>query len=196
MPLDLKLENQPRSTQVLLFALLGIGFVVAAYMLIYKDLLASKSRFEGEIKRLEISVMEATAVQTQLEKFKQELARLDARLVQLRSILPDQKETPKVMRNVQEMAASSNLKIIKFNPQPVVPKAFYSDWPIEIEVQGSYNSLGAFFEKIGRYARIINVDNINMKGIEGSTDSNRTLISNCKATTFVYREEQPPQPGN
>jgi len=87
------------------------------------------------------------------------------------------------------MAAASNLKISKFDPQPVVPRAFYADWPITMEVSGSYNSLGEFFERIGRATRIINVDNISVKGIEGSTDLTRTLNATCTATTFVFREE-------
>jgi len=94
-----------------------------------------------------------------------------------------------VLRSIQQMAAASNLKIIKFNPQPVAPREFYSDWPINMEVEGSFNALGLFFEKIGKFDRIINVDNISIKGIDGSTDSNNTVLSDCTATTFVFREE-------
>jgi Tfp pilus assembly protein PilO len=63
-----------------------------------------------------------------------------------------------------------------------------------MEIQGSYNALGTFFEKIGMFTRVVNVDNINVKNIEGSTDPTKTLNSNCTATTFVYREEQAAAP--
>jgi Tfp pilus assembly protein PilO len=63
-----------------------------------------------------------------------------------------------------------------------------------MEVQGSYNALGAFFEKIGLFTRVINVDNIGVKNIEGSVDPARTLTSSCTATTFVYREDQAAAP--
>ena len=47
----------------------------------------------------------------------------------------------------------------------------------------------SFFEKIGRFTRIVNIDNIGVKGIEGSTDPSRTLNSTCTATTFVFGDE-------
>lgn len=88
------------------------------------------------------------------------------------------------------MAADSDLRIMRFIPQPVLSKAFYSDWPIQLEVEGNYNALGSFFEKIGKATRIINVDNLNVKGIDRAEGSVHTLKAVCTATTFVFREEQ------
>jgi len=187
---DFKLENLSRTTQLVVFAAVALGILSAGYVLYIKGMQQQRNMLQGEIRKLEIAVAQATAVESQISRFKEELAALDRRLIQLRRILPDNKETPTVLRSVQEMAAGSNLKILKFNPQPVVPHDFYSDWPITIEVQGSYNALGAFFEKIGRFGRIINVDNISLKGIDGATDPAKTLVSNCTATTFVFREDQ------
>jgi type IV pilus assembly protein PilO len=127
---------------------------------------------------------------SQLEQFKTELAQLESRLNELRKILPPEKETPIVLRSIQQMAASSNLKILKFTPQPLKAHDFYVDWPIQIQVEGNYNGLGYFFEKISRYTRIINADNIAIKGIDNSTDRARTLSASCTATTFVFQEEQ------
>jgi Tfp pilus assembly protein PilO len=59
-----------------------------------------------------------------------------------------------------------------------------------MEVQGCYNALGSFFEKVSRATRIINVENISIKGINNSTDSSSTLTATCTATTFVFREDQ------
>jgi Tfp pilus assembly protein PilO len=95
---------------------------------------------------------------------------------------------------VQQMAASSNLKILKFTPQPVIPRAFYSDWPIQIEVEGNYDGLGMFFEKVSQATRIIDVGTISIKGAEQYSDSGRTLSATCTATTFVFREDQPAAP--
>lgn len=88
------------------------------------------------------------------------------------------------------MAVSSNLKIIKFMPKPLIHRVFYSDWPITIEVEGNYNGLGMFFEKMSQAIRIVDVGTITINGIEGSTDPSKTLNASCTATTFVYKEEQ------
>jgi type IV pilus assembly protein PilO len=192
---NLKLDKLPRKYQLLLVAVLGIGLSLAGYSFLLSDLFAQRGKLSGDIEALEKSVAQASGVEARLGQFKAELAALDAHLGDLRRILPSQKETPDVLRSVQLMAAESNLKITKFAPQPVLARSFYSDWPIAMEVEGSYNALGEFFEKIGRFRRIVNVDNINVKGIEGSLDSSRTLTSHCTATTFVFREDQPASAG-
>lgn len=192
MPSDsFKLENLPRMAQVGISLALGIAVAFAGYWFFLKDVIQTRSNLQREISQLQVAVAQATSVERRLAQFKRDLAELDVRLNELRRILPAEKETPEVLRAVQRMAAESNLKIVKFAPQPVASRAFYLDWPITMEVQGSYNALGRFFEKIGLFARVVNVDNITVKNIEGSTDPTRTLDSNCTATTFVYREDQP-----
>ncbi|MGD0309301.1 MAG: type 4a pilus biogenesis protein PilO [Acidobacteriota bacterium] len=191
---NIKLENVPRRVQNALIAALGLSLAFLGYWFYLKDLQATRSVLQSEVAQLQSSVSQAVAVEQRLSQFKRELAELDVRLDELRRILPSQKETPDVLRAVQRMADESNLKIVKFVPQPVATRAFYLDWPIAMEIQGSYNALGTFFEKIGMFTRVVNVDNINVKNIEGSTDPTKTLNSNCTATTFVYREEQAAAP--
>jgi type IV pilus assembly protein PilO len=187
---NFKLENLPRNVQIALIAVLAVGLAVVGYIFYLRDLVAMQSGLKAEIAKLEIAVAEATEVENRLSKFKRDIALLDTKLDELRRILPSQKETPEVMRAVQNMASDSFLKIAKFAPQPVAPRAFYADWPITMDVQGSYNALGKFLEKIGRFKRIVNVDNMVIKIIEGSTDPVRTLNASFTATTFVYREDQ------
>jgi len=191
-----RLENLPRSTQMVIVAAVGLGLAVTGYFLYVQGFVIQRGTLRTEVAQLQQSVAQLGAYAEKLAQRKRELAQLEDRLRDLKSILPDQKETPIILRSVQEMAASSNLKISKFDPQAVVPRAFYVDWPIAMEVTGSYNALGEFFEKVGRATRIINVDNISVKGIDGSTDRTRTVNATCTATTFVFREEGPQTASN
>jgi type IV pilus assembly protein PilO len=184
-----RFESQPRLVQIGIIAAVIAALGVAFYVFYFRGALETRDALKAEVDKLEISIAQGTAVARQAKRFEEELKGLQARLEELRSILPNQKETPEVLRSVQQMAASSNLKIIKFQPQPVLPRTFYSDWPIQLEVQGYYDALGLFFEKIGQATRIINVENIAVKGIEGSTDPTRTLNAVCTATTFVFKED-------
>ncbi len=187
---DYRLDNLPRSVQILIFAVLVICLSVVYYTYYLKDFIAERKVIQADIAKLELSVAQGTAIETRLQRFKQELAQLEERLAVLQSILPAEKETPTVLRSVQQMAASSNLKILKFTPQPVIPRAFYSDWPIQIEVEGNYDGLGMFFEKVSQATRIIDVGTISIKGADTYTDSSKTLSASCIATTFVFREDQ------
>jgi type IV pilus assembly protein PilO len=186
---DYRFDNLPRSAQILIFSgiVLAMAFVFYTYYL--KDMIRERDAIETDIVRLEISVAQGTAIESRLKRFRQELLQLEERLTVLQHILPTEKETPTVLRNVQQMAAASNLKINKFSPQPVVPRAFYSDWPIQIDVEGNYDGLGSFFEKISQATRIINVDSISVNGIDKENNPGRTLTASCTATTFVFRQE-------
>ncbi len=186
---DFKLENLPRSMQIILFAVLAAGLVAVFYMFYMKGMIDERDVLLRDVRKLEVSVAQGKAIESQHARFKKELAQLEERLAALRSILPSGKETPEILRSIQQMALMSNLKITKFAPQAIVPRAFYADWPLQMELQGSYNALGYFFEKIGRSTRLINVDNLTARGIEGSVDSARTLNAVCTATTFVFRED-------
>jgi type IV pilus assembly protein PilO len=190
---DFKFENLPRAAQMVVFAILGLVLAGIFYFMYLRDVISRRDALRTEVAQLEASVAQGRAVASQVERYKEEIAQLEIRLKELRSILPSEKETPQVLKSVQTMARLSNLNIMKFFPQPVVNRAFYSDWPIQIDVQGSYDALGLFFEKISKAQRIINVDSLAVRGIAGSTDTMRTLNASCIATTYVYREVQEQQ---
>ena len=82
----------------------------------------------------------------------------------------------------------SNLKIKSFIPQKTIRNDFYEDWPIVISMEGTYDNLGIFFERVGQFARIMNVDNITIAGHK-NPGSRKTIAATCTATTFVFREE-------
>jgi type IV pilus assembly protein PilO len=186
---EFRIENLPRPIQVLIFAVLVVCLAAVFYAYYLKDQIKERDTIRAEIEKLELSVAQGTAIESQLKRFKQELAQLEERLEVLKSILPAQKETPEVLRSVQEMAAASNLKIHRFTPKPVIPRAFYSDWPIQIEVEGNYDGLGLFFEKVSRATRIIDVSTISIKGEKQDMSPTQTLTASCTATTFVFKEE-------
>jgi type IV pilus assembly protein PilO len=188
---DYRFENLPRSAQYAVFTGVLLCLALLFYLYYMKDLIAKRDGIQEDIIVLEHSVAQGSAIESQLKRFKLELAQLEERLAVLQSILPAQKETPTVLRSVQQMAASSNLKINRFTPQPVVPRDFYSDWPIQIEVEGTYDGLGAFFEKVSQATRIIDVGAISITGNAKSTpEQTGTLTATCTATTFVFRENE------
>jgi len=187
---DYRFEKLPRPIQIAVFTgfVLCLAFVFHQYYL--KNVIAEHTAIQAEIGRLELEVAQGSAIESRLQRFRKELAQLEERLTVLQAILPAEKETPAVLRSVQHMAASSNLKINRFTPQPVVPRAFYSDWPIKMQVEGTYDGLGTFFEKVSQATRIIDVDSIVISGTDKEMSPSHTLVANCTATTFVFREDQ------
>ncbi len=166
--------------------LVCLAFVYYAYH--GKDLLEERNIAQAEIKKLELFVAELPNIEKQNRDFKQELSHLEKRLERLDAILPAQKETHAVLRGLQQMAASSNLKINKLIPKQAIPREFYSDWPIHMEVAGNYNALGLFLEKISRATSLINVTTISVNGTEKHTDPTQTLTASCTTIAYVFKD--------
>jgi type IV pilus assembly protein PilO len=186
--MDYRWENLPGSAQALVFAALAVGLMAVFYVFYLRGPLEERENLRTELSQLEAAVSQRKTVEGQLTGLKTELGRLEERLEILRRILLPSKEITDVLRSVQQMAAASNLKIVKFTPQPVVPRAFYFALPFVMEVEGNYHALGLFFEKISQFTRIVNVEHMTVKGIDGSSDPLRTLSAVCTATTFVLKE--------
>jgi type IV pilus assembly protein PilO len=184
----LRFNNLPRPALVLIFIAL-IGCLAYAYYAYYlKGLIEERNAIQTDIINLQETVAQKIRVESQYKQFKEEIAIREEQLANRQRILPTEKETPTLLRSIQEMAKTGKLRLDKFVPQPMIPRAYYSDWPIQLEVQGNYNGLGLFFEKISRAYRIINVDTISIKGIEQQNDPTQTLTASFTATTFVFND--------
>jgi type IV pilus assembly protein PilO len=176
---------------LLVAALIGGGF----YYLWYSDALEQEKTKQARLEQLkkEIRALEVTA--NKLQEFQREVQLLEAKLETLKRILPPEKETPDLMRRVQYLASQSSLLIKDFTPAPVATKEFYLEVPINVGVEGTYHNLGAFFDRVSRLSRLINVGNIKVKAQTNQTVSN-TITATAVATTYVYVDAPPsPPPG-
>ena len=132
----------------------------------------------------------ARAITARLPQFEADVEKLQAELDELQQVLPDEKETAEIVRRVEQLAVESDLSIRSFTPQATVSYEFYEDWPIRMSLEGSYNNLGLFFQRVANFQRIINVDNIEIRAISGE-DPDRTISATCTATTFVFVDQEP-----
>lgn len=182
---SLSVSNLSPRTQLIVVCVITVGLCAAVYVNWLGPLYQEVVALDQEVVALEAQVEEGRLIQAQLPVFKRELEEQTARLEQLRRVLPEEKETPQMIRAIQELAQASSLKIKSFTPQKTVQNDFYLDWPIEITMEGNYNNLGLFFERISEYQRVINVTNLNVKASEEPLRDIRTIQAECTATTFV-----------
>jgi type IV pilus assembly protein PilO len=102
-------------------------------------------------------------------------------------VLPEEKDVADILRRLQGLAAQSSLSIQRFTPQPSVQQAMYAEVPFKLQAEGTYHNLGAFFDRISKFPRIINISSINIKA-NPKPEPNSTIIAECIATTFVLQE--------
>jgi type IV pilus assembly protein PilO len=175
---------------------LGVAFLVAAiicggfYWFYYSDALEEQKRKEQQLAELQKQIRALEATANRLPEFQREVQALEARLETLKRILPPEKEMPDLMRRVQYLAAQSSLAIRKFTPSATAQRDFYVEVPVAVDVEGTYHNLGAFFDRISRMSRLVNMGNVRIQARGEQTITNTITVS-AVATTYVYQEPPP-----
>jgi type IV pilus assembly protein PilO len=173
--------------QFIVLGVLVLVLCVVFYIYMIGPMRTEIETVKGEIATLEAEISQTEVLNQRLQTIKLAVAEQQARLNELRQVLPEEKETADIIRQVQELAVESQLRIKSFTPRSTVDNVFYQDWPILISLEGNFDSLGIFFEKISGFTRIINVEDISIQALDTPT-RNRTLSATCTATTFVFIE--------
>ena len=85
----------------------------------------------------------------------------------------------------------NDLRIKPFDFQAAVARAQYTEWPIELGLEGGYHELGVFFDRVAAEARLISVANLHLRTNTAPASARRGLVSaTCVATTFVFGKGQ------
>jgi type IV pilus assembly protein PilO len=181
----LSISKLPQRTQLGLLTVLVAGLCYVFYSYSIQPLKTEVDALGGQLSDLRNEVQKGQIVYSRLPEFKKQVREQEIRLATLRSILPERKQTAEIVSGLEQLARESRLRIKSFQPQGTVRKDFYEDWPILLSLEGNYDNLGTFFEKVSQFTRIINVENITIKKVQEPTRT-RTISATCTATTFVF----------
>jgi type IV pilus assembly protein PilO len=193
--MDLKLDKLPWYSQLAVFSVMGIAIVGLFWWFHVQPTEAEFAIREKKLATLRVDIAKGSATANQLNQFRQQVAELEARLESLKAVLPEQKDVADLLRRIQTLATQSNLAIRGFKPAPSVTKQLHAEWPIALQLDGTYHNLAMFFDRVSKFSRIINVSNIAIRAKE-KPEPNSTITVDCVATTFVLLETaKPAAPG-
>jgi len=186
----LKLSTQKKV--LILVAILGIiaGLYLKAFFLPQRDELNIAS---GELSKLTKELNESRAITRDLQKFKDQVIKLNEELKNALTQLPNEKEIPEILKTISSLGKESNLEFTLFRPKPEVPQQFYAQVPIELVALGSYHNVGIFFDKVSKLPRIINVVDFNMmraKDIKGRSETEILVKTSCMINTYRFIEKK------
>lgn len=183
------MERLPFWGQMLVVAALGLLVIGGAYKFWpgLEEMGSTIERLEGEYAEMEQEILKGRAIEKKLPEFEREIANLQRKLGDVQQILPSMPETGDLLGWVKNLADQSNLELKSFVPGGTRPAEFYREFPIQMEVVGRYHDLGLFMDRVSKYSRIINVDNMQIRGHRGG-GTDKTIRASFTATTFVYDE--------
>jgi type IV pilus assembly protein PilO len=187
---SLGLGRLPWYGQIGLFVAVSLGATAAFWSYYASPAQASIAERGERLAGIRGDIARAQRTANDLPAFREEVARLEAQLDRLRAVLPEEQDVADLLRRVQGMATQSRLAIRGFRPRAVTKKQLHAEWPIGLEIEGTYHDLGAFLERVSKFPRIINVGDIKITARENQT-SGSTITAECTATTFVLLDAQP-----
>jgi type IV pilus assembly protein PilO len=191
MAINLSLSKLPWYGQVGAFLALSLVGAALFWNFYAQPTRAAIDLRQGTLTQLRGEIDRGLATARRLPEFRKEVVLLQAQLERLRTVLPEEQDVGDLLDRVNEMATQSNLTIRGFAPQAVAKKAMHAEWPIGLQLEGTYHDLGAFLERVSKFPRIINVGEIKIKAREAQT-GRATVTAECTATTFVLVDSAAP----
>jgi type IV pilus assembly protein PilO len=192
MALDLKsyFANIPPRQRYMLVGVIGAGILAAYVYLLMLPLWTDKGKLEGDLQRLQADLDQKRIIAANRPKLEEEIKGLEKQLEKALVKLPEEKEIPKLLTQVNTLGQQSGLEFLLFRPAAPVKKGFYAEVPIEIRVQGEYHSLGAFLDRVSKLERIVNVADIRIGPLSTQQQrAGRSISADFRATTFTFLEK-------
>jgi type IV pilus assembly protein PilO len=189
--MDISLTKLPWYAQVGAFVALAIAGVVVFYTLYEKPLHADMEQRQGQLELIRKDIAKGRATAEKLNDFRAQVSELESRLTDLQAVLPQEKDAAALLRSMQTVAMQSSLSIRVFKPEVPITKPLHAEWPIALEIDGTYHDLAVFFDRVGRFTRIVNISALQIEAKDKPGPSS-TISAKCVATTFVLLEALPP----
>jgi Tfp pilus assembly protein PilO len=194
MAIETGLEGRPWYFGLALGFLLGGVIFFGGYKLKIEDQQAQIETQERRLSELQIKIQEGRAAERELPQFREAVRALEVELDKLLRILPSQKNTAELLRRIRALVEQGDFGFQRFTPGRFIDKDFYKEWPITINLVGSYHNLALFFDRISRFSRIINIENLNVTAL-GRPSGDQTITTTFVVKTFIYKEPEPePEP--
>ena len=194
MALDFKtaLANLSKKQRIALIG--GVVVVVLGlygYLLIYPRW-EDKGKLEGDLEKLQGDLRQKQLIAANRPKLEKEIKDLETKLQEVLVRLPEEKDIPRLLTQVNTLGQQSGLEFLLFRPVVPVRKGFYAEVPIDVRVEGQYHTVAGFLDKVSKLERIVNVSDFRITPLSLQAQqqkADRTIVVDMKATTFTFLEK-------
>lgn len=194
MAVETGLEGKPWYVAAAVAVGLAGVLVFAVNYFKLKDMRLQIQRKQTQLSEHQNKINEARAAERSLPQFREEVRRLEIDLEKLLRILPTNRNTEDLLRRIRSLTEQGNFDLLSFRPGNFAPQDFYSEWPIRIQLEGTYHNLALFFDRMSRFSRIINIDSLRVVALKqggprSGPQSPHTIDAQFTAKTFLYQDD-------
>src|SRR5437879_11689750 len=139
-------------------AALGAGFYYWKVKPMHDDTAELKQR----ITQIQAENMRLREFEPKLAEIAQQMAAVQRELEQAQKIVPNEKDADLFIKLIHDTAANAGIEVRRYTAMPVANKGFYTEVPFQIDLDGSYDSIVKFFDRVAKMERIVNGDNLQI----------------------------------
>ena len=176
--------------------ILGITLCVIVGLYLWAFLIPLEEEIKAaraERSKVTKELNESKAVARDLQKYKEQVAKLNEELRDALTQLPNETEIPEILKTLSSLGKEASLEFTLIRPKAEQAQQFIANVPIELNALGNYHNVGMFFDKVSKLPRIINVVDFNLaraKDVKGKLDNETLLKTSCIISTYRFIEKK------
>ena len=145
----------PKEVRIVVALFVAVLVGALSYYFIVSPKLPILDAAELKEQELKLQFEAKSRIAYNLQAYKDQLARIEKDFSSMLKSLPTSNETPGLLDDITFVGTASGLSFKLLNWQQEVPKEFYTELPIQIEVSGNYHNFGEFVSKVAALPRIV-----------------------------------------
>ncbi|PIE64780.1 MAG: pilus assembly protein PilO [Desulfobacterales bacterium] len=185
IPLDKKLK-------ITIGVLLMIIPIALFFFFFFKPSEETITALENKRNQLQREIKNLRQKERNKPKLLAQVAEIEEEFETAAQMLPKDKEIPKLLTDISALGRNAGLDFLTFIPGADIPKDFYSEIPVNINVRGPYHSMGFFFDQVSKLDRIVTVSNVTLSN-PNKVQGEMLLNSQCRLVTYRFTNKKLPK---
>lgn len=183
-----RFSRLPRSQRALAFVILCFLILLGCYFLLISPTMSDIETAQGQNEELARKLDDARRRASNRADFEAELEDLNIKLKKALRELPDDREIPGLLSEIDTHARKAGLEVKRFQPLAEVMHEYYAEVPVQIAMDGGYHEVALFFDRVSKMSRIVSVKDITMG--QAKEDGGETVLSvQGRAVTYRFLTE-------
>jgi type IV pilus assembly protein PilO len=185
------------------------------FLFSFEEDLTKQMALNTKLTELQQQISEKEKAVARIQQYIREIAGLQEALTIALQKLPNAREIPELVAAVAASGRDTGMDFLVFEPKPpekkppappaaappkpadakappakpatpAAPEKFYDEIPIKVQVSGGFHNTLAFFERVARLPRIVNIEDIVMSDSQVAKGRGRVVKTACTVKTYMF----------
>ncbi|WJG10015.1 type 4a pilus biogenesis protein PilO [Aliiglaciecola sp. LCG003] len=157
-----QVANWPFEVKTVVAIFVAVLVSVGGYYALISSKLPVLDTVQAKEAELKSTFAAKYRIAVNLKAYEEQLQRIEDDFSSMLKSLPTSNETPGLIDDITFVGTTAGLTFRLINWQQEIPKEFYTELPIQMEVIGTYHEFGQFVSNIAGLPRIVTLHNFDI----------------------------------